>query len=255
MLVVAVTLFYRNTHGYGRSGSDVVNAESISGPGGGYSIPATGTTTPMMPSSPTTSETTSATPAPTSSSVALVDKSCVPISISVPGHSVVASPVTTHPLEPSGELYVDRNPKVVSFLDYTKVGSLTGTAILTSHINYGGIQGVFHDLDTYQVGETISVDCTNGSNIKYTVVPAMLMGFKVDSSAPAVVSEPKDVLANDLHQNGTPLHQQLFDQTSSFAEPNSPATGRLLIVTCGGPFDRATGNYLNNYFVYALPAK
>jgi hypothetical protein len=40
-------------------------------------------------------------------------------------------------------------------------------------------------------------------------------------------------------------YQQIFDQK---------VAGRLAIVTCGGPFDASTGNYLDNIVAYAVPA-
>jgi hypothetical protein len=39
-------------------------------------------------------------------------------------------------------------------------------------------------------------------------------------------------------------YKQIFDQSS---------VGRLAIVTCGGPFDASTGNYLDNIVAYAVP--
>lgn len=39
--------------------------------------------------------------------------------------------------------------------------------------------------------------------------------------------------------------------SSLFATTGTP---RLALITCGGPFDRATGSYLDNIVVFALPA-
>jgi hypothetical protein len=39
-------------------------------------------------------------------------------------------------------------------------------------------------------------------------------------------------------------YKQLFNQKS---------VGRIVIVTCGGPFDASTGNYLDNIVVFAVP--
>jgi hypothetical protein len=38
---------------------------------------------------------------------------------------------------------------------------------------------------------------------------------------------------------------------SAFARDGAP---RLVLITCGGPFDAATGNYEDNVVVYATPA-
>jgi hypothetical protein len=39
-------------------------------------------------------------------------------------------------------------------------------------------------------------------------------------------------------------YKEIFDQKS---------VGRIAIVTCGGPFDAATGSYLDNIVVFAVP--
>ena len=40
-------------------------------------------------------------------------------------------------------------------------------------------------------------------------------------------------------------YKEIFDQKS---------VGRIAIVTCGGPFDASTGNYLDNIVAFAVPA-
>ena len=46
------------------------------------------------------------------------------------------------------------------------------------------------------------------------------------------------------HKTNLP-YRQIFDQHS---------VGRLAIITCGGPFDASTGNYLDNILTYAVPS-
>jgi hypothetical protein len=46
------------------------------------------------------------------------------------------------------------------------------------------------------------------------------------------------------HKTALP-YKEIFDQKS---------VGRLAIVTCGGPFDAQTGNYLENIVAFAVPA-
>lgn len=50
-----------------------------------------------------------------------------------------------------------------------------------------------------------------------------------------------------------PRRQEMFDQTSSFGPAGGPKSGRLLLLSCGGAFDKRTGHYESNIFVYALP--
>jgi hypothetical protein len=58
----------------------------------------------------------------------------------------------------------------------------------------------------------------------------------------------KDQLASD-----PALRADLYDQTKQFGAKGKPPTSRLLLVSCGGAFDNASGEYEDNVFLYALP--
>ena len=74
--------------------------------------------------------------------------------------------------------------------------------------------------------------------------------------SPPIPGKPKRALAEPLEVNKDklgPRRQELFDQTHSYALPGRSTSSRLLLLSCGGAFDNATGHYESNIFVYALP--
>ena len=107
-----------------------------------------------------------------------------------------------------------------------------GTIILVGHVNYGGTAGAFADLAEYRVGQIITMALADGRRMQY-----------------AVAAEPIEVKKDKLG----PRRQELFDQTNSYGPPGRPTYNRLLLLSCGGVFDNATGHYESNIFVYALP--
>lgn len=88
-----------------------------------------------------------------------------------------------------------------------------GAAIILGHINGRGQRGVFADLGELATGDTVEVD--DRTFIVYDVVRAS-----------------KDAFPRDRVYGGT----------------NAP---ELRLITCGGAFDRSSGNYLDNIIVFA----
>ncbi|MGH8961639.1 MAG: class F sortase [Jatrophihabitantaceae bacterium] len=166
----------------------------------------------------------------------------VPIRLIVPSHGLSA-PVSANPLDADGYVHVPRDPRQVSWTSgngtqtYAAPGSDHGTAMLVSHINYSGVDGAFHDLASYRIGQQITVVLADGRRLRYDV-----------AAQPMAVNKAR--LAADLQVPGEPLHQEIFGQTGSYGTPRS---GRLLLESCGGAFDNRTGNYQDNIFVFALP--
>jgi len=151
----------------------------------------------------------------------------------IPGHNNYAR-ISAHDLNPDGSLFVPSNPKEVSWSKQDVApGSPFGTAILISHINFSGVQGAFSDLASYQVGQTATVICSDQRHLSFVVA-----------------AKPIAVKKAQLD----PRRQELFDQTHSYGPVGKPKTGRLLFMSCGGPFDNRTGHYEDNIFVYLLPA-
>jgi hypothetical protein len=135
------------------------------------------------------------------------------------------SPIVDVYTLPGGELDVPKNPQVVGWwAPGAKPGARTGTAILAGHINYHGVAGSLARIGTLDPGDTVYVDGVH--NGKRTRVKFAITGVRT------------------YDKKALP-YKEIFDQKS---------VGRLAIVTCGGPFDAQTGNYLQNIVAFAVPA-
>jgi hypothetical protein len=123
------------------------------------------------------------------------------------------------------ELEIPLNPKRVGWWKYgAKPGATTGTAILAGHINYAGVTGPMATIGKLNPGDDVFVFGTQNADKQHEV------RFRVTG-------------VRTYHKTRLP-YQQIFDQKS---------VGRIAIVTCGGPFDASTGNYLDNIVVFAVP--
>lgn len=124
-----------------------------------------------------------------------------------------------------GQLDVPLNPRVVGWWSPgKKPGSPTGTAILAGHINYAGVTGTLADIGTLEPGDSVriyGIDAGHKREITFRIA-----GVRT------------------YHKTSLP-YRKIFDQDGA---------GRVAIVTCGGPFDASTGNYLDNVVAYAVPA-
>jgi hypothetical protein len=154
----------------------------------------------------------------------------------------VQAEITSNKLNPDGSLFVPDDPKTVSWASEDAAPNDTrGTVILTSHVNFviNGklVTGAFADLAEYartSVGKTFTVTMSNGAKWKYKVIAGREYN--------------KEELAGDPG-----LRKVLYNQTAQYGEPGQRRTSRLLLVSCGGAFDNATGEYEDNVFLYALP--
>ena len=171
----------------------------------------------------------------------------VPVAIDIPFTSShhphgVHAVVQSDALNPDGTLLVPSDPQVVSWARQDAApGSTRGTVILTSHVNYvihgRTVPGAMADLAQYarmSIGKQLTLTLSDGRRIAYRVVVGREYG--------------KDELGGDAA-----LRNTLYDQVHSFGVPGGPRTSRLLLVSCGGAFDNATGEYEDNVFLYALP--
>ncbi|MEO8889671.1 MAG: class F sortase [Jatrophihabitantaceae bacterium] len=124
----------------------------------------------------------------------------------------------------SGALEIPANPRTVGWWSHgAKPGARKGTAILAGHINMSGVEGVLARIGTLNPGDLVLVDGLHGG--KHTQVKFKITGVRTYA------------------KKGLP-YKEIFNQNS---------VGRLAIVTCGGPFDASTGNYLDNIVAYAVP--
>jgi hypothetical protein len=127
------------------------------------------------------------------------------------------------------ELQVPVDPKVVGWWRYgAKPGAAVGTAILAGHINYAGVTGSMAQIGKLNPGD--EVDVYGRKLLDGHAAHRHLVRFTVTG-------------VRTYHKTRLP-YAQIFDQKS---------VGRIALVTCGGPFDASTGNYLDNIVVFAVP--
>ena len=184
--------------------------------------------------------------APRATAHAAADRGGVPVAIDIPvasshhPHGMQAS-ISAHPLNADQTLFVPPNPADVAWASQdAEPGANHGTAILVSHVNFvidgRTVPGAFADLAEYgrtAVGKQLSLRLADGRTLRYRIVTARAYA--------------KDELATRPL-----LRVELYDQSRSYGPADHPS-GRLLLVSCGGPFDPVSGNYEDNVFLYALP--
>jgi len=171
----------------------------------------------------------------------------VPVSIDIPFVSShypdgLHALVTSNGLRGDGGLYVPDNPKTVSWANQDAApGAARSTVILTSHINFvlngSLVIGAFADLTDYarnDIGKQITVTLADGRVMRYQIVAGREYNKQQLADSPA-------------------LRADLYNQTAQYGADGQPHTSRLLLVSCGGAFDNATGEYEDNVFLYALP--
>jgi hypothetical protein len=134
------------------------------------------------------------------------------------------APIVAVSTTPNGELDVPVNPKVVGWWSPgAKPGARTGTAILAGHINYAGVDGTLAKIGSLNPGDQVYVFGKDKG--KKTEIKFRITGVRT------------------YHKTRLP-YKEIFDQKS---------IGRIAIVTCGGPFDASTGNYLDNIVAFGVP--
>jgi hypothetical protein len=135
------------------------------------------------------------------------------------------APIVDVGTTPDGEMEIPTDPAKVGWWQYgAKPGAGEGTAILAGHINFHGVTGSMAEIGKLDPGDEVDVYG------KQNVDQQHLVRFAVTG-------------VRTYHKTALP-YRELFDQHS---------IGRIVIVTCGGPFDASTGNYLDNIVVFAVP--
>ncbi len=99
-------------------------------------------------------------------------------------------------------------------------GDSFGTTVIVGHVNYSGVTGVLATIARLRPGDHVTI-AEPHRRLRYAIA--------------AVHTYPKT----------TGIPSEVFARTG-------PA--RLVLITCGGPFDSSTGNYEDNIVAYARPA-
>lgn len=147
--------------------------------------------------------------------------SAPPSAVAIPAIGVKASVVAVHAVH--GVLGVPGDPLELGWwADGAAAGAPTGTVVLDGHVDSAvSGEGALFDLTRLRVGDTVLVTTTKAQTARF-VVTARRRYLKADGL-------PPDLFRAD----GPP---------------------RLVLITCGGPFDRSARSYLDNIVVFASPA-
>lgn len=141
-----------------------------------------------------------------------------PVALAVPAIGLESGPLLDLGLDPEGALEVPPDAKDVGWFDLSPTPGAVGPAIIAAHVDYKGVLGPFHQLHTLEPGDEVSVRRADGST-------AVFETYQVQRYPKA----------------SFPTAQVYGDTTGA----------ELRLITCGGAFDKATGNYEDNVVAYA----
>ncbi|MEV0389678.1 class F sortase [Nonomuraea sp. NPDC050643] len=140
----------------------------------------------------------------------------VPESIDIPSIDVEADLMKLG-LEKNGEVQLPpyEKPKVAGWYTGSAVPGEKGASVIIGHVDTKTAPAVFYKLRHLRKGQTVKVERSDGKVVE----------FKVDA----------------IEQ----VHKDSFPTKRVYVEDG------LKLVTCGGKFDYAKGEYLDNIIVYA----
>jgi hypothetical protein len=145
----------------------------------------------------------------------------LPTRLTLPGLGITASVVPIG-VDDGGDLAIPDNPQALGWWqDGATPGDGRGAVVIDGHLDsyqYG--TGFFVNLRRLQPGDPVMLDGASGTRTDWTVASAALY--------------PRDALPYD----------QLFSH-------DGPP--RLVLITCGGAFDRTSRSYTDNLVVTAYP--
>ncbi|WP_113703053.1 class F sortase [Nonomuraea lactucae] len=140
----------------------------------------------------------------------------VPESIDIPSIDLEA-PLMKLGLSKDGEVELPpyEKPKVAGWFTGSAVPGDKGASVIVGHVDTKTAPAVFYKLRQVRKGEIVKVGRSDGKVARYKVVSV-----------------------EQVHKDRFPLRRVYVDDG-------------LKLVTCGGTFDRAKGEYLDNVIVYA----
>ncbi|KDN16757.1 class F sortase [Amycolatopsis rifamycinica] len=141
-----------------------------------------------------------------------------PASLTIPAIGVHAEGITDLGLTPDGALEVPGDATTVGWFTGAPSPGEAGPAVLAAHVDYRHVPGAFSRLTELRPGEPVRVGRADGRIAVFTV-------YRVDRY-------PKATFPTDRVYGDTPAPE-------------------LRLITCGGAFDRESGNYLDNVVAYA----
>ncbi|HEV7171513.1 class F sortase [Pedococcus sp.] len=194
----------------------------VTASGASAATPAPAVTPPPTPASAASASTATTTTVGTTDRAPTARVTPAPPSaVAIPAIGVRAAVLAVHAV--NGVLGVPGDPRELGWwADGAPAGAATGTVVLDGHVDSAvSGEGALFDLTRLQVGDAVLVTTTPGRTVRF-VVTARRTYLKVDGL-------PPDLFRTD----GPP---------------------GLVLITCGGPFDRSARSYLDNIVVFASPA-
>ena len=147
----------------------------------------------------------------------------LPLQLRIAGIAVDA-PIVSVGLEPDGAMEIPDDVREIGWYDPDGLGvrpGTTGTAVFASHVDSRTQgRGVLFELRQMRTGDTFEIDLEDGSTQTW------------------VVTEVAQI----------PKVSMPLGEIFTWAGPS-----RVVIITCGGEFDRSRRSYVDNIVVYAEP--
>ena len=119
-------------------------------------------------------------------------------------------------LDPDGTMSVPPGAFPAGWYTFSPTPGEIGPSIISGHVDYNG-PGVFQQLHTLKPGDTVTVTRQDGSTPQFKVTRVLTV---------PKAQFPTNVVYGPIGYAG------------------------LRLVTCGGPFDSATGHYVDNIIVF-----
>ncbi len=142
----------------------------------------------------------------------------VPVRLRVPSLGIDA-PVASVGVAADGQLAVPNDLVRVGWYGAGALPGDAGTALIAAHVDHAHLPGVFFRLDRLAPGATVQVVHADGTVSTYSV------------AARRMIAKPLLPVADLTQPGGAP---------------------RLVLVTCGGSYDRGRRSYRDNVLVYAV---
>jgi LPXTG-site transpeptidase (sortase) family protein len=181
-------------------------------------VPTSTTAEPSAATRPTSELAALVRPAGSAATLPEPDDAPRPVAMSFDAIGVAAAPIVDVGVEANGDMEIPGAAEV-GWYRYGPVPGAEGSAVLAAHISWNGQDGVFRRLARTEPGQRFTVAFDDGAIAEYEVV--------------ALRQYPKDQLPDDL-----------------FLAAGEP---QVVLITCGGSFNRSLNSYADNIVAYAVP--
>jgi sortase (surface protein transpeptidase) len=141
-----------------------------------------------------------------------------PVGLDIPSIGVHATGITDLTLDDRGAMEIPADPSVVGWYPLGPAPGETGGAVLTGHVNYNGVPGVFARLHELKPGSRITVPRADNTTVEF------------------------EVYATDRYAKDAFPTEQVYG--------NRPGP-ELVLITCGGDLDETGHSYKDNIVVSA----